>query len=102
MLQSRLDTLFDHIQEKKWQALLEEETAEEISSSLHGLLDDRHKVRRKVKANIELYRKTLGGSALSMEESLLTQELASSEKLRLDAIETMIEEIEEKLFDLEE
>jgi len=102
MLQSRLDTLFDHVQEKKWQSLLEEENAEEISYSLHGLLDDRHKVRRKVKANIELYRKTLGGSALSMEESLLTQELASSEKLRLDAIETMIEEIEEKLFDLEE
>ncbi|MDN3506757.1 MAG: hypothetical protein P0S96_05965 [Simkaniaceae bacterium] len=102
MLQSRLESLFDHIQEKKWRALLEEENAEEISSSLHSLLDDRHKAKRKVKASLELYRKTLGGSALSMEESMLTQELASSERQRFDAIETMIEEIEEKLFDLEE
>jgi hypothetical protein len=101
MLQSRLETLFDHIQEKKWQALLEE-GQEEISTSLHSLLDERHKTRRKIKTNLELYRKTLGGSGLGLEESMQYQELASMEKLRLDAVETMIEEIEEKLFDLEE
>ncbi len=101
MLENRLDTIADHVQEKKWQSLLTE-NPEDLSSSLHALLDERHKARRKVKENLEAHRKALGGSALSLEESMLIQELNGEEKLRLDAIETMIEEIEEKLFDLEE
>ncbi|NGX26236.1 MAG: hypothetical protein K940chlam6_00151 [Chlamydiae bacterium] len=101
MLESRIDTIADHIQEKKWQNLLEE-NPEDLSSSLHVLLDERHKAKRKVKESLEAHRRTVGGSALSLEESMLYQELIGEEKLRLDTVETMIEEIEEKLFDLEE
>ena len=100
-IESRLDTIADHIQEKRWQNLVNEDRGE-IGSSLHSLLDERHKTRRKLKEKLELHRKAVGGSSLSVEESMLYQELIAEERLRLDAMETMIEEIEEKLFDLEE
>lgn len=101
ILENRLDAIADHIQEKRWQAL-SGQNPKEIVSSLHSLLDERHKARRKLKERLELHRKTVGGSTLNLEESMLYQELISEEKLRLDSIETMIEEIEENLFDLDE
>lgn len=101
MLETRLDAIADHIQEKRWQTL-SGQNPEEIASSLHSLLDERHKARRKLKERLEFHRKTVGGSSLNFEESMLYQELMAEEKLRLDSIETMIEEIEETLFDLDE
>lgn len=100
-IDSKLDAIADHIQEKKWQDLVDK-NPEDFSASLHSILGDRHKARRKLKETLELHRKVVGGSGLNFEESMLYQELIGEEKLRLDAIETMIEEIEEKLFDLEE
>lgn len=97
----QLDAVYDHIQEKQWHALREDQSEEGIQQ-LHALLDSRHKARRKLKESLESYRKTVGGSGLSLEQSLLYQEMIGEEKLRLDAIETMIEELEEKLFDMEE
>lgn len=103
LFENRLDAIVDHIQEKKWQNLLGNslESSEEIVSSLHSLLDERHKKRQKLKESIEIHRRAVGSSSLSVKESMLYQELLSEERLRLDFIETMIEEIEEKLFDLE-
>ena len=101
LIENRLSAVFDQIQDKKWQEMSEEGGAE-LTSSLHALLDDRHKEKMKLKERIEEHRKTVGGSALSLEESMLFQELIGEEKLRLDAIETQVEEIEEKLFDIEE
>ena len=75
---------------------------DDLGSALHGLLDDRHKERRKLKEALEEYRKESGSSGKSFEESMRYQELIGEEKLRLDTIESMIEEIEDKLFDLEE
>ncbi len=101
MLVNRLDNIADYIQEKKWQNLIQEKP-ENLAPSLHGLLDERHKARRKLKETLEEHRKIVGGSGLSLEHSMLYQELIGEEKMRLDAIETMIEEIEEQLFDVEE
>ena len=101
MLEHRLDHLFDYIQEKRWWGL-QEESDRDLSSDLHALLDERHKARRKLKETLEQHRKIVGGSGLDFEQSMLYQDLISEEKLRLDAIETMIEEMEEKLFDIEE
>lgn len=100
-ISSRLDAVYDHIQEKQWQSL-QEDQSEEGKHQLHALLDNRHKARRKLKERLEDLRKIVGGSGLSLEDSLLYQEMIREEKYRLDAIETMIEEIEEKLFDVEE
>ena len=97
----QLDAVYDHIQEKQWHALRDDPSEEGIQQ-LHALLDSRHKARRKLKDSLESHRKTVGGSGLSLEQSLLYQEMIGEEKLRLDAIETMIEELEEKLFDMEE
>ena len=101
MLDNRLDSIADYIQEKKWQNLIQE-SPEDLAPSLHGLLSERHKARRKLKETLEEHRKTIGGSGLSLEHSMLYHELIGEEKMRLDAMETMIEEIEEKLFDVEE
>lgn len=97
----QIDAISDHIEEKKWQALMED-SSEEAIHQMHALLDNRHKARRKLKETIDVHRKTAGGSGLTLEQSLLYQEMIAEEKLRLDAIETMIEELEEGLFDLEE
>lgn len=101
LLDNRLGSIADSIQEKKWKSALEADP-EELASSLHLLLSDRHKEKRKIKEALEVHRKIVGGSGLSFDESLQYQELLREEKIRLDTIETMIEEIEEKLFDLEE
>ncbi len=101
LLENRIHTIADHIQEKKWQIALEE-NSEDLTSILHGLLDERHKARRKLKESLEQHRKTVGGSGLDLEHAMIYQQLMSDQKIRLDSIETMIEEIEERLFDLEE
>lgn len=99
-LKGRLDAIFDHIQEKRWQDLLLKNPSD-LSSQLHVLLDERHKTRRKLKETIDEHRKLVGGSSLNLEESLRYQELIKEERMRLDFMETTIEEIEEKLFDIE-
>jgi len=100
VLENRLDTIADHIQEKKWKSLLQD-GGEDLASSLNMLLNQRHKEKRKIKEALEGHRKLVGGSSLNFEQSMQYQELIREEKLRLDTIETMVEEIEEKLFDLE-
>ncbi|MBS0630035.1 MAG: hypothetical protein JSS30_07445 [Verrucomicrobia bacterium] len=101
VLENRLGSIADSIQEKKWKSALEQ-SPEEMVSSLNMLLSERHKEKRKLKEALESHRKIVGGSALNFEQSLQYQELLREEKFRLDTIETMVEEIEEKLFDLEE
>jgi hypothetical protein len=101
MLEHRLGHLFDYIQEKKWWKMKEGQE-EEFSSELHALLDERHKTRRKLKETLEEHRKGMGRSGMSFEQAMHYQELIANEKLRLDGMETMIEELEEILFDLEE
>jgi len=101
ILADRLASIADHVQEKKWRQLLEQ-APDELAFALRTLLSERHKERSKLKEALEKHRKIIGGSGLNLEQSMLYQELISNEKIRLDAIEMMIEEIEEKLFDLEE
>jgi hypothetical protein len=101
VMENRLGSIADSIQEKKWKSSLEG-SPEELLSSLNVLLNDRQKEKRKLKEALEAHRKIVGGSSMGFEQSLQYQELIREEKLRLDTIETMVEEIEEKLFDLEE
>lgn len=100
LLNHRLSVLGDFIQEKRWQHL-KSESGESLSIELHQLLDERTREKRKVKESLEEHRKEVAKSGVGFEESMLLQELISDEKLRLDSIETMIEEMEEALFDLE-
>ena len=101
MLDNRMAGIADHIQEKKWKSMLQD-NSEDLASLLHVLLTERNKERRKIKEALEAHRKIVGGSSLNLDQSLQYQELIREEKIRLDTIETMVEEIEEKLFDLEE
>lgn len=101
LLESRLSSIADHIQEKKWRALLEQ-NADGLDDALQEILEERQQERGLSKRRLEGWRKAAGRSGLDFEESMRYQELISGEKLRLDAIETMIEEIEGKLFDIEE
>lgn len=97
----RLDAVHDCIQEKLWQSLKEDQKKEK-NLQIHALLDERHKTRRNLKKELENLRKTVGKSGLSLENSLFYQETIKEKKYRLGVIETIIEEIEEKLFDLGE
>lgn len=88
----RLATIADHIEEKRFYALTDAELQE-----LPKFLEERQSQLRKIKENLERYRKILGGSGLSIEQSIGYQELINEERMRLASVETMIEEIEEKL-----
>lgn len=101
MFENRLATIADQIEEKKWRALLSL-GGEDLSSSLQVLLAGRQEERQKIRKALEDHRRIVGGSGLNFEQSLQYQELMSEEKMRLEVMETMIEEIEAKLFDLPE
>lgn len=91
---SRLDAIYDHVQEKRWLSLKNDQNEEGVHQ-LHALLDDRHKAYRQLKESLD-------SANLSVEQSLLDQDMILEGRCRLDGIKTMIEEIEETLFDVEE
>ncbi|MBS0620028.1 MAG: hypothetical protein JSS61_01025 [Verrucomicrobia bacterium] len=102
-----IDRLFkqlkDAIDEKREKALLQLSEGDlEQLKQLESVLAERKGRRQEVKAQIEQYRKLLGGSTLDFEKAMHTRELIEEEKALLEKIDTSIAEIEEKIAEIEE
>jgi len=86
----RLGALADLLKEK------------EGTSDLESLLEERRETRQQVKKALEKCRQMGGGSGQSLEESLFNHELVAEQRKRFERLEQFIEEIEEKVYGLEE
>lgn len=94
--------LKDVIDEKKSQSLLSlSDSDKEKLDELIALLEERKKRRLEIKAQIEAYRKVLGGSGFDFEKAMMYRELIESEKASLEKINQAIEGIEEKVAEIE-
>lgn len=103
MLTDRLfKQLKDVIDEKKSQSLLSlSESDKEKLDELIVLLEERKQRRIEIKEQIEAYRKVLGGSGFDFEKAMMYRELIEAEKASLEKINQAIEEIEEKVAEIE-
>ncbi len=94
--------LKDVIDEKKSENLLSlSDSDKERLNELVALLAERKKRRLEIKSQIEIYRKVLGGSGFDFEKAMMYRELIEAEKAALEKINLTIEEIEEKVAEIE-
>jgi len=94
--------LRDLVAEKKEHSLLNlSEDDKKTLENLKTVLGQKKERRLEIKEQLEIYRKTLGGSNLDFEKSMQYQELVEQEKERLEKANSGISEIEEKISDLE-
>ncbi|MBX7067307.1 MAG: hypothetical protein K1X28_08760 [Parachlamydiales bacterium] len=101
-LERSLRPLKDVIADKKEHSLLNlSEDDKKVLENLRVVLQQRIKRRQEIKDQLEVYRKALGGSSLDFEKAMHYQELLEQEKERLDKANAAIEEIEQKIEDLE-
>jgi len=68
---------------------------------LKSLLEARKVERQEIKDHLEGYRRALAGSGFDFEKAMRYRELLDAEKERLDKANVAIEEIEEKILELE-
>ncbi len=68
---------------------------------LKSMLDERKERRTEIKDQLESYRKALGGSGFDFEKAMMYRELIEAEKASLDKINASIEEIEDKIAEIE-
>ncbi len=101
-----VDRLFkqlkDIIDEKKEKALLSLSDDDlKALDQLKQVLSERKKRRVEVKNQLEQYRKMLGGSGFDFEKAMLYREMIEEEKAVLEKINGLIDEIEEKIDQIE-
>ena len=101
-LERFLRPLRDLVAEKKEHSLLNlSEDEKKTLENLKIVLEQKKERRQEIKTQLEIYRKALGGSNLDFEKAMHYQELAEQEKERLDKATKGIEEIEDKIRELE-
>ncbi|MEN9655003.1 MAG: hypothetical protein RL235_1115 [Chlamydiota bacterium] len=92
----------DAIADKKEHTLLNlSDDDRKTLDNLRSVLQQRKERRQEVKEHVEALRKSLGASNLDFEKAMHTQELLEQERERLDKANAAIEEIEEKIDELE-
>ncbi len=101
-----VDRLFkqlkDEIDEKKEKALLMlSEDDLKALDQLKTVLDERKSRRQEIKTQLEHYRKLLGGSGFDFEKAMMYREMIEAEKATLEKINASIEEIEDKIDQIE-
>lgn len=101
-----VDRLFkqikDVIDEKKEKALLLlSEDDKKALDQLKSVLEERKLRRQEIKNQLENYRKLLGGSGFDFEKAMMYRELIETEKATLEKINSSIDEIEEKITEIE-
>jgi len=101
LIDHQLALFSDAIAELKWKKWASEMPQDFVEIS-RSLLEERGLQRQKLKAALEKHRKAYGASGLALEESLGYTDLIDQEKERLTRLESLIEEIEIKLWNLEE
>jgi hypothetical protein len=101
-----VDRLFkqlkDIIDDKKEKTLLMlSEDDQKALDQLKDVLEERKLRRQEIKNQLENYRKLLGGSGFDFEKAMMYREMIESEKLTLEKINSSVEEIEEKIEEIE-
>jgi hypothetical protein len=92
----------DKLDEKKSRSLLSmSDSDKEKLDDLIDMLEERKRRRQEIRGQIESYRKVLGGSGFDFEKAMMYRELIESEKETLENINAAIEELEEKVADIE-
>jgi hypothetical protein len=101
-----VDRLFkqlkDIIDDKKEKTLLMlSEDDLKALDQLKAVLEERKLRRQEIKNQLENYRKLLGGSGFDFEKAMMYREMIETEKATLEKINTSIDEIEEKISEIE-
>jgi len=94
--------LRDVVDERKSQRLLSlSDSDRQQYDDLMALLEDRKSRRIEIRTQIEQYRKILGGSGFDFEKAMMYRELIEAEKISLDKINQSIQEIQQKVAEIE-
>jgi hypothetical protein len=101
-IERSLRPIKDLLADKKEHSLLNlSEDDKKALENLRVVLQQKKQRRQEIKEQLEIYRKALGGSSLDFEKAMHYQELVEQEKERLDKANAGIEEIEQKIAQLE-
>ncbi len=94
--------LKDLLHEKKTKALLmlSDENLKAVFE-LRVVLEERKARRQEIKNQLESYRKLLGGSSLDFEKAISYREIIEAEKASLGKMQASIQEIEERIEEIE-
>lgn len=97
-----LRQISDKMDEKKEKKIISlSDSDQERHEKLSSLLDEKRQARQEIKLQIESYRKILGGSGFDFEKAMMYRDLIEAEKDRLEKVARSIEEIEEKISEIE-
>jgi hypothetical protein len=101
-----VDRLFkqlkEGVEEKREKALLLlSEDDLKARDQLKAVLEERKQRRQEIKQQLEHYRKLLGGSGFDFEKAMMYREMIEAEKAALEKIHSSIEDIEEKIEEIE-
>ncbi len=69
---------------------------------LNSMLEEHKLQRQEIKSQLDFYRRELSGSGFDFEKAMRLRELIDSEKIHLDKIDAAIDELEDKISDIEE
>lgn len=93
----------DLVAERKESALLNLSDDEKNTlNQLREVLEQRKLRRQEIKDQLEIYRKTLGGSNLDFEKAMALREQIEFEKERLEKANASVLEVEQKISEIEE
>lgn len=97
-----LRQLTDRIDDKREKRIISlSDSDKEHLDQLSLLLQEKREARNEIKAQIESYRKILGGSGFDFEKAMMYRDLIEAEKERLDKVGRSIDEIEQKISEIE-
>ncbi len=102
IIERQFKQLKDILDEKKEKALLLlSEDDQKALSELKTILEERKHRRHEIKNQLENYRKLLGGSGFDFEKAMMYREMIEAEKAALEKVNASIDEIEEKINEIE-
>ncbi len=95
----QLKDILDDKREKTLLMLSEDD--QKALDQLKAVLEERKFRRQEIKNQLESYRKLLGGSGLDFEKAMMYREMIEAEKATLEKTNSSIDEIEEKITEIE-
>ena len=102
LLERQFKQLKDLVNECRGKALMNlSDDALKSLEQFESILNEYKERRSEIKGQLESYRKALGGSGFDFEKAMMYRELIEAEKISLDKVNAAIEEIEEKIAEIE-
>ncbi len=103
-MEKLLRDLGDSIAERLEQRAIEQAGKGDIQAAkeLKQVLQQKEQRRKEIKAELEKYRKLAGSSGLDFSQAMTYQELVSSEKSKLEAVDQSITELKQQLESLKQ